>query len=116
MASASASETGLTPSFTPALSNTVTNIKTTGGRLYGYHIENPNIQKAYVQFFNALAVNVILGTTTPYFPLNVPAGGVLDTFLPNPVSFGVAHSIAATTTATGNTAPSSGLIVTIFYL
>jgi len=114
---ASASDTGTTPYFNSSLSNTVTNVKTTGGRVYGYHIENPNTTKAYVQFFNRTAANVTLGTTTPTNSLMVPAGGALDTasFAP-PWAYGVAVSIAATTTATGNTAPSSSLIVNIWYL
>lgn len=114
---ASASETGTTPYFNNSLSNTVIAVKTTGGRLYGYHIENLNTVPVYVQFFNKTVANVTLGATVPSNSLEVPAGGVLDAaaFAP-PWAYSIAISLAATTTSTGSTAPSTAVMVNLWYL
>ena len=113
---ASASDTGLNVDRRTALSNTDVAVKASGGRVYGFHFFNPNTTDAYVQFYNALIADVVVGTTTPDITFWVPASSALDHSYNPPLSFGVAITIAATTTASGGTAPSSGLLTNVFYL
>ena len=106
---------GTSPFFNSALLGTVTNVKTSAGNVYAWSIGNPNSSVAYVQVFNALAVNVTLGTTTPSYSIPIPASSGSNFTIPVPVGHSTAISVAATTTATGAVAPSSGLVVNIFY-
>lgn len=109
------------PKFISALSTTVTDVKARKGKVKALHVENPNGSKIFVQFFNALAADVTLGTTAPYYSLVVPANGAMDAWPGGPAqdSDGVEHpvaiSVAATTTATGSTAPGTGLAANIFF-
>lgn len=99
-----------------ALSNTDVEVKGSAGFLHGYHFYNPNSTVAFVQIYNALAANVTVGTTTPDLTFAVvPLGGV-DMVFPVPIGFSTAITIAATTTITGGTAPSTGLLTDIFYV
>ena len=90
-------------------------VKSSAGNLYMVHIENSNSSKAYLQFYDLGAGSVVVGTTTPTLTLLIPATGGYDGFLPVPFAFATAISIAATTTATGGTAPGTGLLVNIGY-
>lgn len=102
---------------TPALSNTVTNIKPFYGQLASLTAYNPNASAAYIQVFDVLAANVVLGTTVPSFILPLAQASSLSMSLgDNGLQFNTAISIAATTTATGSTAPSSALTVSYAYL
>lgn len=79
---------------------------------------NTNSDPVFVQFFNVGSPDeVTLGTTTPRFSWGIPAGGGHD--LPKDkieaIDFGKGCVIAATTTADGSTAPTSGINVNIFY-
>jgi hypothetical protein len=87
--------------------------KTTAGGIHSYHIQNPNIVDAWVQFFDAALASVTVGTTTPVMSLWVPAGGALDASLSAFIAFTTAITIAATTTPTGATAPAVGLVTNL---
>lgn len=108
---------GTNPFFATDLDETpVQAVKTTSGRVFGWHFDNTaNSAKSYVQFFNAAVANVTLGTTTPYFAILVPAQGASDAYMTVPVEFGTAISIAATTTVTGSTGPTADLVAVVFY-
>jgi len=95
------------------LSTTVQTVKSSAGLVYGWVIYNPNTSVAYVQVFNTTSVT--LGTTTPLYSIPVPAGGVAQFFSDIGITHGTAITIAATTTMRGNTAPTTGLDVNIFY-
>jgi hypothetical protein len=100
------------------LSTTVTAVKASAGNLYGVSFDNSaGTQKVYVQFFDVAAGSVTLGTTVPKFSLVVPAGGYRDNdFGPEEkVTFATAISVAATTTATGLTAPTTGLGANFYF-
>lgn len=116
---ASPTTTGSTPYSNTALSNTKQTVKASSGRLYGYHLYNPNTSSVFVQFFDALAASVTVGTTTPTFVLTIPANATspasLDMQLTVPISFTIGIVIAATTTATGSTAPATALNASLFY-
>ena len=95
---------------TSSLTTTVTAIKTSAGNLYCVRLTSgaSAAADAFVQIFNATVANVTLGTTLPDLVFKVPATETA-VFLMVPGDddnnlFDTAMSMAATTTATGNTA------------
>lgn len=90
----------------------------TGGStsLLSYNISNANSSFVYIQMFNAASAGAVtLGTTPPTFWLAVPAVGVTDGPLVNPVVFPLGLVIAVTTTPTGSTAPSTSVQIVLVY-
>lgn len=112
---ANATATGATFSYTAALSSTKTAIDASAGNLYGYHIYNPNSVVIYIQCFNLASASVTVGSTTPSFVIVVPAGGWADSSYPVPITFSTALTVAATTTASGSGAPTTGLTANFWY-
>jgi hypothetical protein len=106
---------GYSADFRSALSTTVQSVKGSAGKLGGWYIYNPNASAAFVQIFNVSSGSVTLGTTTPTLSLGVPATSAANLMSGEGVDFGTAISIAATTTATGNTAPGTGLVTNILF-
>lgn len=96
--------------------NTAQECKTSDGYLFGYHVQNPNSSDAWLQLYDAESGDVTVGTTTPKLSLVVPASGAIEAFLPDRVRFGTAITYAATTTATGGTDPTTGLVANLFFL
>lgn len=90
-----------------AMSTTVKAVKASAGQLYSYHCYNPAAAATYIQIFNTASGSVVLGTTTPVLSLGIPAGGAGNLEWPNGLAFSTAISAAATTTATGLTAPAT---------
>jgi hypothetical protein len=70
---------------------------------------------SYLQFFDALLVDVIVGTTAPKFSIPLPAtGGYSDTYqLPEGFRTGIV--IACTAGPLNNTAPGAGALVKLTY-
>lgn len=100
------------------LSTTVTNITSGSNQMFGWNISNGTGSAVWIQFFNALASDVILGITAPTRTLLIPAGTPAVLIIeegPGFPNFSTALSCAATTTETGNTAPASAISVEIFY-
>ena len=97
------------------IDNTAQACKTSRGRLYGYHVQNPNASDAWLQFYDAATGSVMVGTTTPKLSLIVPANGAIEALFAVPVEFETAITYAATTTATGGTDPTTGLVGNLFY-
>lgn len=81
--------------------------------LLGY---NSGAAASYVQFFDALAADVTVGTTVAKFSIPLPiAGGYSDTYsLPERFRTGIV--IAVTATATGAGAPSAGALIKLTYV
>lgn len=82
--------------------------------LYSWFIGNPNASDCYLQMFNTTTPT--LGTTAPILSLRIPASqsanippGSLAT------QFSTALSVASTTTATGSTTCTSGMVVNLWY-
>lgn len=76
------------------------------------NIENPDAtNKAYVQFFDALAADVTVGTTKPRRSIQIPAGATWDCAFQSLMGFDVAITIAATTTREGSTTAVTALII-----
>jgi len=85
------------------------NLITGSGDLVGLHIHNEHPADIYIQVFDALAANVTLGTTSPKFSFEIPAGGSREENpgTMGPIHFNTAISYAATTESTGGTAAST---------
>ncbi len=99
-----------------AQTTTVQTVKGTGGVLAGYMIYNPNSSVAYVQIFNAAtATTVTLGTTTPVMVVPIPPTSAANVTTDVGLGFTNGIKLACTTTATGSSAPSTGLDMTLFY-
>lgn len=103
---------GATPKFNAALSTTVVSLKAVPGQVTAYEFYNAGNALAYVQFFDAKAADVTLGTTVPVWIVPVAAGaravGPHDK-----LRFLTAISVAAATTATGSTAPNAAQVAAI---
>jgi hypothetical protein len=103
---------GTTNGWTPYLDNgqstTVTTVKGSAGELGAYHCLNPNASAAYVQIFDTAGA-VTLGSTVPVLSLGLPAsdGGNLEWTMG--IHFANGIKVAATTTATGSTAPGTNV-------
>jgi len=104
------------PFFDSDGDNTAQAMKAGAGFLYSLEVSNPNSADAYLQLFDAATGSVTVGSTTPALSLLVPAGngtqdGGMDKFWSGGVIFNTAITYACTTTATGNTDPTTGLVV-----
>jgi hypothetical protein len=99
---------GWTPFLANALSTTVKSVKSSAGQLGMLQCYNPNSAQVYVQVFNAASGSVTLGTTTPALFIAIAPLSTGGYALANPgINFSNAISIAATTTPTGSTAPTT---------
>lgn len=93
-----------------AITNTVVTVKGSAGTFGGYFIYNANSSVAYLQVFD-VSGSVTLGTTRPDLVFALPAGAAANLEIANGVAFANAIKIAATTTASGSSAPSTALDV-----
>lgn len=101
--------------YTGSITNTVTQVKSGAGQIYGWSIHNPNAAIAYVQFFALATGSVTLGTTAPVLSLGVPANGAIQLQSTMGLAFATAINVAVTTTRAGSTAPSSSVDLNIFF-
>lgn len=100
--------------FTPLLGNALTNtavaVKPSAGQLMMLFCFNPNSSQVYIQLYNKAASGVTVGTTLPLISAPIASantgGFALST---NGLLFSTAISAAATTTATGGSAPSTAV-------
>jgi hypothetical protein len=90
-------------------------VKASAGKVYGYYLYNPEAAVTFVHFYNTASGSVTVGTTNPLFTLQIPPGSAANLIGEIGVTFGTAITIAATTTAGGNTAPATGVSATVFY-
>lgn len=109
-----------TATATPFQVNNLTNakqqIKASAGRIYYYHFYNPNGAVAYIQLFDVASASITLGTTPPTRVVAVPPNSVIDTPFFIGQSYGTAINLAATTTATGSSAPTTNLTATVDFI
>lgn len=91
-------------------------IKTSAGRVLNYHIANPNTSWVYLHLYNAAVAGTTVGTTVPLISLGIPANSVLDGAWMVSYNFSTAITVAVTTTATGNTAPATGVLTNLGYV
>jgi hypothetical protein len=101
------------PVLVDALSSTEKLVRGESCNVLGYHIFNPSNAVAYVQFFDTLAAPTV-GTTVPKWSIGVPTlGEAFIDFAPAGLFFKAGLWVAATTTATGASAPSAGVNVNL---
>ena len=89
--------------------------KASAGNLYGYYAYNPEAAVSFVHFYNTASGSVTVGTTNPLFTIAIPAGSAANLMFPHGVAFSTAITVAATTTAGGNTAPATGVSLVVWY-
>jgi len=97
-------------------------IKSSGGRLYGYHLEHSAGVDQFLVVFNASATtSVTLGTTVPDLYLGVPAGtganagaGAVTNQSPG-IGFSNGIVVAVVSAPGGNTAGASAMRLNLFY-
>lgn len=90
-------------------------VKASAGTFGGFYYYNPNASVAYVQVFDVASAGVTLGTTAPDMIFGVPASSGAVVEIGNGVNMATAITLACTTTATGSTAPGTGLDLTVFF-
>lgn len=111
-----ATASGWTPKLLNALTNTAVAVKASAGQLAKLYCYNPNSSVAYVQVFNIASGSVTVGTSTPlqsYAIAPTNTGGFALSGIGD--QYGTAISVAATTTATGGSAPSTALDCNVSY-
>lgn len=106
---------GWSPSIKAALSNTNSQVKNGAGTLGGYYIYNPNALVTYVQIYDTATGSITVGTTTPKLSYGIPPLSAANIEFTNGVNFATAICVAATTTATGATAPSTAVDCNFYF-
>lgn len=99
---------GVTPLLANGLTTTVKTVKSTEGVVAWLSCYNPNSAVAYVQFFDTAGA-VTLGTTAPRLAVGLAPSATTTLPLARAV-FLNGVKIAATTTATGSTAPTTAVV------
>ena len=98
-----------------ALTNTAQAVAAGPGRLYGYWFTNAAAATSYISFYNVPAASVTVGTTPPFMQLSPATLISGNVSLPYGIIFSQALSVAATTTAGGNSAPSTALDLVLWF-
>lgn len=100
-----------------ALAQTTTKkaVKASAGTFGGYYAYNPNASVAYIQVFDVASASVTLGTTAPDLVFGIPPSSAANLEITNGVNMTTAITLACTTTATGSTAPATGLDLTLLF-
>lgn len=90
--------------------------------VFNIHVVGGDTTDTFLQMFDAAAASVTVGTTTPTLSFILPGGtgasnhGAYADVFPVPLQFSNSLSIAVTTTATGNGAPTNDAVVNIGWL
>jgi len=106
---------GWSVSSQTALTNTAVSVKASAGQFGGYMFNNPNASITYIQIFNVASGSVTLGTTAPTYVVPIPPNASANVEFANGIAHATAISAAATTTATGSTAPTTSLVGFFIY-
>ncbi len=112
---------GSTPYFNSAVTNTAVAVTAYPTRVFYVHCVNNTLTDVFLQVYDRAAADVVVGTTVPTQSWIIPGGsgasnrGAFEEALSWPLQFFTALSIAATTTPTGNTAPSTAATVNLGY-
>jgi len=106
---------GWTPSSKTALSNTKTAVKATPGLFGGYIIHNPAAATTYIQVWDVAIGSITVGTTAATYVIGIPAGSTANVEFTAGIGHSVEINVAATTTATGSTAPATAAVCTFLF-
>jgi hypothetical protein len=93
-----------------ALTTTKVAVKASAGTFGGYMVYSPNTVISYIQVFDVASGSVTLGSTTPTYVIPVPPGAGANVEFTAGINHATAITLAATTTPTGSSAPSSNLV------
>jgi hypothetical protein len=88
-------------------------VKTSAGKLYGWFWYNDGAAEVYIKYYNDTVANVVVGTTTPFMTIPIPAGSASNIEWSMGIPFSAAITVAATTAAaTADTgAPAANQVV-----
>ncbi len=109
---------GALQTFTTVLSSAIETVTSSGGRLYGYMVTNPDSAAiVYAKLFSDDSSGVTKGTTAPALNLGIPPeGGANVTFAQGLLmSSGISLLAAGGSGLTDTSAPASNLVVNLFY-
>ena len=84
-------------------------------RVFGYWMTNVDTVANFVSFYGLPAASVTVGTTPPKFQLSPGAATSANLSLPYGIDFPNGCSVAATTTAGGNTGPVAAVDLVVWY-
>lgn len=118
------SNTGWSFNYQSALSSTKAQIKGSAGTFGGYiNLFNPNTATTFIQVFNKTSANVTVGTTAPDFVITLPGiatasgtGSDRNLEITCGLAMNTGITIAATTTASGSSAPANAIVATFLFL
>lgn len=103
--------------FTGSVTSTKTQVKGSGGTIYGITCVNNGTAIAYLQVFNKTSSSVTVGTTAPDYVVPIPApasgsngAGIREEYAKG-LSFGTGITVACTTTRTGSTSATADVNV-----
>ena len=107
------SSTYATPAFDLS-ATAATQVKASGGNVYGWFGFNPNSTTCYLQFYNSASATLGTGVLHPF---GVVAGGSFNVTPGSVAMFNLSTAISTgqTTTATGSSQCSSPMTITILY-
>lgn len=111
----SATGQGISVARTSTLAATPAQAKIGAGNFFGANINNPNSNAIFLQLYDKSTAPVV-GTDTPLASLSIPGNGILDGPYPVGITFTTGLWYCVTTTATGNTAPTTVSTANIFYI
>ena len=98
-----------------ALTNVAQVVAAASGRIYGYSFKNVAAAASFISFYDVPAASVTVGTTEPFMQIGVIAATADSLALPYGIMFAGALSVAATTTAGGNSAPVTAVDLLVWY-
>lgn len=107
---------GYTPKLLNGLTNTKTAVKASAGWLGMVYCYNPNAAVTYIQIYDTVIASITVGTTVPVLSLGIPPGlssGLTQSLVG--YQFSNAINVAATTTATGASAPAGAIDCNVGY-
>lgn len=118
-----ASNSGWSFSYQSALTNSTAQIKGSAGTFGGWAmLFNPNTATTYIQVFNKASASVTLGSTVPDFVIPLPGiasasatGLAANWESVHGIAMSTGITVAATTTASGSTAPANAVVGTFLY-
>lgn len=90
-------------------------VKSINGEFFGYAVYNPNASAVWVDWYNTKTAPTLGSTTNLLFQVAVPAGATVNVEFSNGIDFNTGIYVGVATTATGSTAPATGLTITTVY-
>lgn len=90
-------------------------VKTIPGGLFGYAVYNPNASAVWVEWYNTKTAPALGSATNLLFQTAVPAGATVQVQFSNGIDFSTGLYVGVATTATGSTAPATGVTITTVY-